>query len=338
MELAHPEPSDDSSVKNPVRLHQLIQQLPGYAGMLRVNGGTVPHSFVSLHRPTGKYVHRVLLRLASRLLEHGGVRTLGHAGAPGLVLAELDPLRGAEQIPIWPKGYSAVAANVWGRPSVRDAVTVPAEPFMVLELDPSWKSFDDYLGAMKTKYRTRAKRALTLSAHCEQCECTSWPHSDWLDWAAELLGKTLADKVIALPEDLSTLLAAFKDVYGPDFHVLGYRHDGRWVGFITALREGETLYALHMGFEPDFAREAQFYQRSMMDVVSLGIRIGAKRVNMGRTATEIKSTLGAKPVENSFVFMTTCWWMRWLVAGYRRWVLRLPNYELRSPFKGDGTD
>lgn len=338
MELSASEPLGEAGVKPSVRLNQLIQQLPGYAGKLRVNDGTIPHSFVSLHRPTGKYVHRVLLRLASRLLEHGGVRTIGHAGAPGLILADLDPQRGAKQIPIWPKGYSAVAANVLGHPAVRDAVTVPAEPFMLLELDPSWTSFDDYLGAMKTKYRTRAKRALTLSAHCKQCECTNWPDGDWLNWAAELLGKTLADKVIALPEDLSELLAAFKGVYGADFHVLGYRHDGRWIGFITALREGQTLYALHMGFEPDFALEAQFYQRSMMDVVSLGIRLGVARVNMGRTATEIKSALGAKPVENSFVFMTTYWWMRWLVAGYRRWLLRLPNYDLRSPFKGDGTD
>ena len=316
-----------------MRRTQLIQQLPGYAGMLRVNTQSVPHSNVALHHPTGKYVHRVLLKLASLLLDKGGVRTVGHAGAPGLLLPELDPARGVKQIPIWPKGYSAVALNVLGRPEVKDAVTVTAEPFMVLELDSAWKTFEDYLGAMKTKYRTRAKRAMTLSAHCEQCACTDWPDADWLEWAGELLGKTLADKVVALPEDLRDLLATFKRVYGSDFHVLGYRSHGKWVGFITALHEGDTLFALHMGFEPEFAREAQFYQRSMMDVVALGIELGVKRVNMGRTATEIKSTLGAEPVENSYVFMANCRWMRWLVQAYVRWFHRLPKYELRSPFR-----
>lgn len=301
--------------------------------MLRVNTQSVPHSNVALHHPTGKYVHRVLLKLASLLLDKGGVRTVGHAGAPGLLLPELDPARGVKQIPIWPKGYSAVALNVLGRPEVKDAVTVTAEPFMVLELDSAWKTFEDYLGAMKTKYRTRAKRAMTLSAHCEQCACTDWPDADWLEWAGELLGKTLADKVVALPEDLRDLLATFKRVYGSDFHVLGYRSHGKWVGFITALHEGDTLFALHMGFEPEFAREAQFYQRSMMDVVALGIELGVKRVNMGRTATEIKSTLGAEPVENSYVFMANCRWMRWLVQAYVRWFHRLPKYELRSPFR-----
>lgn len=316
-----------------MRRNELIQHLPGYAGMLRVNGQTLPHSVVALQRSTGKYVHRMLLRLFSVFLDKGGVRTVGHPGAPGLVLPDLDSARGIDQVPIWPKGYTAVAVNVLGQPTVADGVTVPAEPFMVLELDPAWTTFSDYLDAMKTKYRTRAKRALTLSAHCEQCACTDWPDDDWLTWAAELLGKTLADKVVALPEDLRSLLATFKRVYGSDFHVLGYRSHGAWVGFITALRDGDTLYALHMGFEPDFAREAQFYQRSMMDVVALGISLGVARVNMGRTATEIKSTLGAQPVENSYVFLANCAWMRWLVAGYVRWFHRLPSYELRSPFK-----
>lgn len=327
------EPLPQRAVTEEMRRTQLIQQLPGYAGMLRVNTQSVPHSFVALHHPTGKYVHRVLLKLASLLLDKGGVRTVGHAGAPGLLLPELDHARGVEQIPIWPKGYSAVALNVLGHPKVKDAVTVSAEPFMALELDSAWNTFDDYLGAMKTKYRTRAKRALTLSAHCEQCACTEWPDAEWLDWAGVLLGKTLADKVVALPEDLRELLATFKRVYGSDFHVFGYRSHGAWVGFITALHEGDTLYALHMGFEPEFAREVQFYQRSMMDVVALGIELGVKRVNMGRTATEIKSTLGAKPVENSYVFMANCRWMRWLVQGYVRWFHRLPSYELRSPFR-----
>lgn len=329
------EPLPRRAVNHTVRRHQLIQELPGTVGMLRVNGSYVPHAVVALHRATGTYVNRFWLRLASMLLDKGGVRTVGHAGAPGLVLPEMDATRGVAQIPIWPKGYAAVSVNVLGTPRIPDAVTVPAEPFMVLELDPSWTQFSDYLGAMKTKYRTRAKRALSLSAHCEQCACTDWPNEAWLDWAADLLGRTLEGKVVALPEDLRGLLAAFKRIYGSDFHVLGYRSHGRWVGFITALHEGDTVFAMHMGFEPDFAREAQFYQRSMMDVVALAIELGAARVNMGRTATEIKSTLGAEPVENSYVFMANCAWMRWMVAGYLRWFHRLPSYELRSPFRED---
>ena len=118
--------SGGSSAKPASRRDQLMQQLPGYAGMIRLNGQTLPHAYVSLNRPTGKYVHRALLKIASVLLDRGGVRTVGHPGAPGMTLPLLDADRGFAQIPIWPKGYSAVAVNVLGHPSIREAVTVPA--------------------------------------------------------------------------------------------------------------------------------------------------------------------------------------------------------------------
>ena len=39
------------------------------------------------------------------------------------------------------------------------------EPNMVLQLDKDWATFHDYLDAMKTKFRVKAKRALKLSSN-----------------------------------------------------------------------------------------------------------------------------------------------------------------------------
>ena len=35
------------------------------------------------------------------------------------------------------------------------------EPNMVFNIDENWKTFDDYLAAMKTKFRVKAKKALS---------------------------------------------------------------------------------------------------------------------------------------------------------------------------------
>ena len=86
--------------------------------------------------------------------------------------------------------------------------------------------------------------------------------------------------------------------------MFGYRKDGHWVGFITAIVDDEAVHAMHMGFEPHYAQQSQFYQRSMMDLVRLAMEERKPLLNMGRTATEIKSTMGAVPVENSFVFFS----------------------------------
>ena len=43
---------------------------------------------------------------------------------------------------------------------------------MVLNLDKDWNSFDDYLAAMKTKFRVKAKKAIKQSANLRVEEVT----------------------------------------------------------------------------------------------------------------------------------------------------------------------
>ncbi|NDD50977.1 MAG: GNAT family N-acetyltransferase [Flavobacteriia bacterium] len=252
---------------------------------------------------------------------------------PGLLFPELDGEKGIAQVPIWPKGYKVLVANVLGRKDVKGAIVVPAEPFMVLPVRPEWETFEDYLGAMSTKYRTRAKKALKLAEGCEHVDLSDAPVHSWSAWASYLLKQTLRDKTVTLPASLEVLLKAYKENLGEAFRVFGYRKDGHWVGFITAIVDDEAVHAMHMGFEPSYAQQSQFYQRSMMDLVRLAIEERKPLLNMGRTATEIKSTMGAVPVENSFVFFSPRPVVRALLRLYARRFHCLPEYTLRSPFK-----
>jgi hypothetical protein len=233
----------------------------------------------------------------------------------------------------WPKGYKVLVANVLERKEVKGAIVVPAEPFMVLPIRPEWQSFEDYLGAMSTKYRTRAKKALKLAEGCEHVDLSHAPVHTWAPWASYLLKQTLRDKTVTLPASLEVLLKVYKENLGEAFRVFGYRKDGHWVGFITAIVDDDAVHAMHMGFEPSYAQQSQFYQRSMMDLVRLAIEERKPLLNMGRTATEMKSTMGAIPVENSFVFFSPRPVVRALLRLYARRFHRLPNYTLRSPFK-----
>ena len=51
-----------------------------------------------------------------------------------------------------------------------------------------------------------------------------------------------------------------------------------------------------MGFESEINKERALYQRMLFEFIAWGISLGAVRVVMGRTALEIKSTLGAFPI------------------------------------------
>ena len=318
---------------SPTRFEAVQTSLPGAKGWLRVNGQSYLHADLALQRPTGKYVSRVLLRVLNVVLAGVKIRTLGHNAMPGLLFPILDGDKGMAQVPIWPKGYKVLVANVLERKEVKGAIVVPAEPFMVLPIRPEWQSFEDYLGAMSTKYRTRAKKALKLAEGCEHVDLSHAPVHTWAPWASYLLKQTLRDKTVTLPASLEVLLKVYKENLGEAFRVFGYRKDGHWVGFITAIVDDEAVHAMHMGFEPSYAHQSQFYQRSMMDLVRLAIEERKPLLSMGRTATEMKSTMGAIPVENSFVFFSPRPVVRALLRLYARRFHRLPSYTLRSPFK-----
>ena len=318
---------------SPTRFEAVQTSLPGAKGWLRVNGQSYLHADFALQRPTGKYVSRLLLRVLNVVLAGVKIRTLGHNAMPGLLFPILDGDKGMAQVPIWPKGYKVLVANVLERKEVKGAIVVPAEPFMVLPVRPEWQSFEDYLGAMSTKYRTRAKKALKLAEGCEYVDLSQAPVHTWVVWASYLLKQTLRDKTVTLPASLEVLLKAYKENLGEAFRVFGYRKDGHWVGFITAIVDDEAVHAMHMGFEPHYAQQSQFYQRSMMDLVRLAMEERKPLLNMGRTATEMKSTMGAMPVENSFVFFSPRPVIRALLRLYARRFHHLPTYTLRSPFK-----
>lgn len=86
-----------------------------------------------------------------------------------------------------------------------------------------------------------------------------------------------------------------KESYGDQFIVKGYFLEGKLVGFLSAMINQENFDAHFIGLDYALNKEYAIYPRILNDYVRIGIQHGAKRINLGRTASEIKSTLGAKP-------------------------------------------
>ena len=81
--------------------------------------------------------------------------------------------------------------------------------------------------------------------------------------------------------------------------------------------ESGTIEAYYVGFESEINKERALYQRMLFEFISLGHFPVRGRVVMGRTALEIKSTLGAFPVAlSTFVhinFPWPCLFLRWMI-------------------------
>lgn len=169
------------------------------------------------------------------------------------------------------------------------------EPNMLLQINQSWQNFDDYLAAMKTKFRVKAKKAFKLSADL-RIENVTLKNIE-----SQLPKMTSLYKKVALNADFnlgSFNLETYRDLkekLGDNYILKTYFLDDKIVGFISGVINTSSLDAHFVGIDYVLNREYAIYQRMLYDYIEIGINKKLKTINFGRTASEIKSSVGAVP-------------------------------------------
>jgi hypothetical protein len=174
---------------------------------------------------------------------------------------------------------------------------VPTEPNMVLTLEPAWKSHDDYLKSLSSKYRSDIKNRIFKKF--DEAGCVVEPLQDVAAESAHL--QRLYEQVhgnaqlrpFLLTERYWTSLA---EAGGDNvaFHVA--RQGGKLIGFVVSLKDRDTAFAYHIGFDREVAEGGvPVYLRLLHAALSQAIAFGCRRVSFGRTALEPKARMGCKP-------------------------------------------
>lgn len=176
-----------------------------------------------------------------------------------------------------------------------DYASMHVEPNMIIYLDSTWKSFEDYTSALKSKYRVKANRADTKSEVLESKLLSEDDIKTYLDELQALYQNTIDNADFnAQILNLNTY-THLKNTYKGNFIVKGYFLDGKLVGFLSAMQNSDHLDAHFIGIDYSNNKEYAIYPRILNDYVRLGIETKSSQINLGRTASEIKSTLGAQP-------------------------------------------
>lgn len=171
------------------------------------------------------------------------------------------------------------------------------QPCMMMKLNPSWKSFDDYLDALQSKYRIRAKRAIKKSHHVEKRELSL---EEIKEFQAEIYQLYLG---VAENAGFNTVnldagyFYGLKKHLGDRFHLFAYFNNEKMVGFYTIIGNNEEAEAHFLGYDKQENAHSQLYLNTLYDIIDFSIQSGFKRINFSRTALEIKSSVGAVPQE-----------------------------------------
>ncbi len=300
-----------------------------------VNEQELIYSHLELSKPTGKYIARAVIKLLNLFLKKKYVRYIGHSCAPGIALTLLDKDAGYQQFNDGTQQCGVIIANVPGKDNYKEAVSILADPFMYILIRPHWISFEEYLKDMSSKYRTRTKRVYALSQELHFEKIGGKDLKDNTGDCSALLFETLKHKTITLGKDLNHLLQCYCTSLGEHFSIHKYYLDGKVIGFISYIHWKDEIHAMHLGYDIDKGTELHLYQRMMYDLIDYAIQQKAKRLNLGRTAPEIKSTFGAVPEENSMVFFSKNYLIKYMLIIYRRYFYKATPYVLRHPFKNE---
>lgn len=176
------------------------------------------------------------------------------------------------------------------------------EPNLVMEINSNWKNFNDYLTALKTKFRVKAKKALQQSSALMMVEITPENCEHQLVKMTELYQKVSSNAGFNLANFNVATYKDLKRAFGENYLLQSYWIDEKMVGFLSGLITNNSLDAHFVGIDYSLNKQHAIYQRMLYDYIKIAIDKNLKIVNFGRTASEIKSSVGAIPQDLTIYF------------------------------------
>jgi predicted N-acyltransferase len=224
----------------------------------------------------------------------------------------------------------ADSAQALSRFSYRQLET---EPNMVLDISPKWRTYDDYLASLTSRYRKAAKQIEkdVVKAGCQVEELSV------LESRAEelhaLYMQTHRNARLRLVTLRPSFLPRLDGQLGDDMRTNVLKRDGELLGFVTTVRDKETAVGYYIGFDRKANAEVPIYFRLLQTVVDDAIKFGCRRLSLGRTALEPKARLGARPEPMRVWVRHRIPMLNVLVRGLLHTVSHHDDAPERNPFK-----
>ncbi len=170
------------------------------------------------------------------------------------------------------------------------------QPNMIFEFPNEWKNIQDYTYSLSKKYRDQYKRAhkkfegveireLSLEQIIEKEECIYKLYH----YVAE---NAPFNTFFLAKNHFST----FKKQLKEQFIFCGYFIEDQLLGFHTLLLNGTVLETYFLGYEENIQKGKMLYLNMLYNMLEYGVENQFKKIIFGRTALEIKSSVGAEPV------------------------------------------
>lgn len=171
------------------------------------------------------------------------------------------------------------------------------QPNMIFSINENWKSEQDYIDSLSKKYRDQYKRARKKAAVIEKRKLHLEEIITLEDTIYDLyfhVAENAPFNTFFLPKNH---FRVFKEIFKDKFLFYGYFIDEKLIGFNTLIKNGKVMDTYFLGYDESIQREKMLYMNMLYDMIAYSINKGFKEIVFARTALEIKSSVGAKPVK-----------------------------------------
>ena len=172
----------------------------------------------------------------------------------------------------------------------------PSDLTMKLDLPGSWKSFDDYVSALRHRYAQRIRKARKKFLPVIRKEFSLSEIESFSSQLERLYLEVVKRQPVRIIIVNGNYFIEMKETYAGRFRLFGYFLENNLVGFSSNIAF-DSLWELHyIGMDYDVNEKHWLYFNILFDAISDAIEEKKSELELGRTARAAKTSLGAHPV------------------------------------------
>jgi predicted N-acyltransferase len=231
------------------------------------------------------------------------------------------------------KDFSEEGIKYFNIPEFKSFFKFTTQPNMIFEIKQSWANFDAYIADKTKKYRDQYKRARKkaegISKRKLSLEEIMKYNSRIYDLYRNVANNAPFNTFYLSENHFETLKKVLKD----KFLFYGYFIGDDLIGFNTLIKNGTDIDTYFLGYDDVHQREKMLYLNMLYDMIGFSINKGYRRIIFARTALEIKSSVGAKPVDIYGMMQHSNPFINLFVAKTFSYFEPKMEWKERNPFK-----
>lgn len=173
--------------------------------------------------------------------------------------------------------------------------SLPMDPEMIFHVHKNWNNFEDYLAALAAKYRLRANNSIKKLEQVKIKFLTLKEIEKHGDEILSLYKQVQENASVRLVRANIDYFINLKKNLEDNFYIKAFFLDDKLIAFKSGINYHSNHEAHLIGMKYSLNKPLLVYQNLLYSFIKDAIEMKSTRLFFGRTALEIKTTVGAKP-------------------------------------------